>query len=191
MSSNGTSTIKIRHCPKCRGPLQEVTLFGLELDRCDECAGLWFDVNELDQMKANMDETIRWIDIDLWRFAERAKFNASQYECPKCETVMSELAFDNSNVTLEFCINCGGAWLDDGELNSIVKIIQEKMVGESLGESSKASLQQFMQLFGGPKGLLEESRDIVAAWRMVSTKFAVTHPILVGNIRVFRSSIPF
>ena len=114
MCPRRTSKIELRHCPKCRDHLQEVTYFGLELDKCKKCQGLWFDVNELDQMKAQLDETTRWIDIDLWKFANRANFNASEYDCPKCETVMSELAFDNSHVTLEFCINCGGVWLDRG-----------------------------------------------------------------------------
>jgi len=152
---------------------------------------LWFDSNELDQLKSQIDESIRWIDIDLWKFANRANFKASEFDCPKCQTVMSELTFDNSNVNLEFCINCGGVWLDRGELNSVMKFIQEKMASESLGELGKASLGQFKEMFGGPKGLLEEVKDYIAAWRMVSTKFAVTHPTLVEKIRLIRSSVPF
>jgi len=183
--------IKSAQCPKCQKRLQEVAYFGEMIDKCKKCQGMWFDSNELDRLKSQMDESIRWIDIDLWKFANRANFKASEFDCPKCQSVMSELTFENSHTNLEFCINCSGVWLDRGELNTMIKFIQEKTAEQPLGELGKASLQQLKEIFGGPKGLLAESKDFIAAWQMVTTKFAVTHPRLAEKIRIARSSIPF
>ncbi len=181
----------LKKCPKCENRIFEVQYFGVTLDKCKTCQGLWFDSNELDQLKSQLDESIRWIDIDLWKYANRANFKPSRFDCPKCQTVMSELQFDGSKVTLEFCINCGGAWLDGGELGIVLKHLQEKLATKTIRDLGKATVEQFAQIFGGPKGLVEEVRDFVAAWRMVSLKFSITHPSLTQKIQAIRQSLPF
>lgn len=37
-------------CPKCGADLEEFSFKGLELDRCNECKGLWFDKGELQEL---------------------------------------------------------------------------------------------------------------------------------------------
>ena len=37
------------HCPKCRVPLQKVTLQDVQVDRCSSCHGTWLDAGELEQ----------------------------------------------------------------------------------------------------------------------------------------------
>ena len=37
------------HCPKCRVPLQKVTLQDVHIDRCSSCHGTWLDAGELEQ----------------------------------------------------------------------------------------------------------------------------------------------
>lgn len=36
-----------RTCPPCGGPMNGLLLFGVHLDRCPKCSGLWFDGGEL------------------------------------------------------------------------------------------------------------------------------------------------
>jgi Zn-finger nucleic acid-binding protein len=152
---------------------------------------LWFDSNELDRLKSHLDESIRWMDVDLWKYANRADFKPSLFDCPQCQTVMSEFQFDDSNVKLEFCINCGGAWLDRGELDIILKFLQERVAAKTLLDIGKSSVEQFTQIFSGPKGMIEEVRDFVAAWRMLSLKFSITHPKLSEKYQAIRQSLPF
>jgi hypothetical protein len=40
-------------CPKCAAGLVTVTFRGVELDKCSECGGLWFDCGELDRVLAD------------------------------------------------------------------------------------------------------------------------------------------
>jgi len=37
-------------CPKCAAPLVTIRYRNVELDKCTECQGLWFDFGELDQV---------------------------------------------------------------------------------------------------------------------------------------------
>jgi hypothetical protein len=39
-------------CPKCGGDLQAVDHDGIELDRCVDCSGMWFDAGEMDKVIA-------------------------------------------------------------------------------------------------------------------------------------------
>jgi uncharacterized protein len=178
-------------CPKCRKQLQEMGYFKVRVDECTQCLGLWFDATELDQIKSELDESIRWIDVDLWRYAERSNFNASIFDCPKCQTLMSELRFSDSGILLEFCINCGGAWLDQGEHHALIRFIRERSSAHTLEELKKISLQQFKEIFTGRKGVSEETKDFLAAWRMLSLRFAVEHPALVQKLQQIRHSLPF
>ena len=44
-----------RHgCPKCPGKLEEYTIEGLALDRCNECGGIWLDRGELEAIVKNI-----------------------------------------------------------------------------------------------------------------------------------------
>lgn len=40
-------------------------------------------------------------------------------DCPKCEGKLIEVPFENLQIDL--CDNCGGAWLDAGELEQLTK----------------------------------------------------------------------
>ena len=38
-------------CPKCRTDMEQVEFDGVEIDRCKNCNGMWFDVGESDALK--------------------------------------------------------------------------------------------------------------------------------------------
>lgn len=42
-------------CPKCGADLQHEDMHGVEVDRCPECHGVWFDHGETEQMLAQHD----------------------------------------------------------------------------------------------------------------------------------------
>jgi len=42
-----SSPVLFRSCPKCASPLQPKTHYGVELDLCLKCKGVWFDATEL------------------------------------------------------------------------------------------------------------------------------------------------
>jgi len=47
--ARATEAARIK-CPKCDGTLQETTVEGVTIDRCDSCQGVWLDAGELETL---------------------------------------------------------------------------------------------------------------------------------------------
>jgi len=42
-------------CPKCGADLETIDQHGVSIDRCPECAGIWLDAGELDEVLKHSD----------------------------------------------------------------------------------------------------------------------------------------
>jgi hypothetical protein len=42
-------------CPKCGGNLQGEAFHGLQIDRCPDCHGMWFDAGEIEMILKDED----------------------------------------------------------------------------------------------------------------------------------------
>ncbi len=85
-------------------------------DICEGCGSLWLDAGELDKMAFQVDGSIEFSSREA---DEQAKEKARG--CPRCPGErMEKVAFlGHSDILLDRCGNCGGFWLDGGELDSI------------------------------------------------------------------------
>ena len=45
-------------CPKCGGTLQGEAFHGVQVDRCPDCQGIWFDSGEIDVLLKEEDESV-------------------------------------------------------------------------------------------------------------------------------------
>ncbi len=46
------------HCPKCGRELAEVTYQGVKVDKCTNCAGIWLDAGEMEQLSGKSEGVI-------------------------------------------------------------------------------------------------------------------------------------
>lgn len=128
-------------CPKCLKELKEFSSQDLKLARCFDCNGIWFDKNELKKVIDERDMDLAWMHFDLW--SDKEKFNAKKGKklCPRCKKGMAVLKYDNSEVEVDVCADCGGVWLDSGEFTKIVdfleKILLKKDVPAYIAELAK------------------------------------------------------
>jgi ribosomal protein S27E len=84
---------------------------------------------------ANDDEYFHKQDAELVqklrekRDAERAANEKKSHfmKCPKCGNDLKELSQDQ--VSVDVCSNCGGLWLDAGELDVIRKVKENRFAG--------------------------------------------------------------
>jgi uncharacterized protein len=108
-------------CPACKKNLAEVSVSGLTVDVCkDGCHGIWFDNYELEKV----DETHESAGEKLLDFSPPPQLNtdhSAKRSCPKCQQgVMHRFFFSvRKEVEIDECPNCGGTWLDTGELARI------------------------------------------------------------------------
>lgn len=103
-------------CVKCESILDRGQYAGVEVDLCPECGGLWLDKGELEALgtaaPTQLDELRKILTGNP--FAKPAPSDIPT-ECPSCEGQLREVVLGPIHV--DFCTNCGGVFLDRGELD--------------------------------------------------------------------------
>ncbi len=93
-------------------------------DLCSHCGGIWLDRGELDQMALQ-------VEGSLETSSRRRTQDDDQpvRECPRCDGMELEKVhfIGYSGILLDLCPNCGGFWLDQGEMEMINREIEGLM----------------------------------------------------------------
>jgi len=165
-------------CPNKHQELEKVLFHNVEVDYCPECLGVWFDQNELAWAKDEKDKQLNWLDFDIWRDKGRFKISHIDKRCPVCRIPFVEVAYDNSNVKVDFCKKCRGIWLDRGEFKQIMIYLQKKADYEILHRYTKNLAVQLWEVFSGPQKFREELFDFLMLVKLLNYKFVVQHPFL-------------
>lgn len=93
---------------------------GVEIDRCTECEGIWFDAGELDWLA--QDEIAEAIDIGEVE-AGRSMNAVTEIDCPRCGRPMKHMADRHKpHIHYEVCLGCEGAFLDAGEFRELSQL---------------------------------------------------------------------
>ena len=108
-------------CPACFNELKEIQVSNLTVDVCQGgCGGIWFDAFELQQLDEEHEtagEPLLYIERDEGLIVDKSR----KRECPRCAGVKLHRHFFSAKrrVEVDHCPNCGGYWLDAGELEKI------------------------------------------------------------------------
>ena len=100
-------------CPKCGSALESVNYASVEVDRCSNCSGIWFDAMEREELKsAQGSEAIDVGDPDVGK-----QYNdVDRIDCPVCHTRMVRMVdVKQPHIWYESCPVCYGAFFDAGE----------------------------------------------------------------------------
>ena len=99
--------------PKCDQDMEKVVHEGIEVDRCVNCRGIWFDMLEADRLKKSEgSEAIDVGDAELGK-----SFNEiDRIQCPKCNEPMLRMVDGRQpHIWYESCPVCYGLFFDAGE----------------------------------------------------------------------------
>ena len=129
-------------CPKCSAAMNTRTVAGLEIDVCSSCAGLWFDQDELRNLKDQADPFLSWMHFEIWKHKDKFKLSQQATQCPKCHLSLVRIEYDDTEVEIEYCPQCQGTWLDQGEFTSIIGALQSEAANMSVPDYVKASLAE-------------------------------------------------
>jgi uncharacterized protein len=109
-------------CPACGHALSTRTAGAVTVDVCDGgCGGIWFDhweLQKLDEQSESAGEAL----LDVRRDPGVVVDPAERYHCPKCTddvVLMRHFWSVKRAVTIDECPECGGIFLDAGELGSV------------------------------------------------------------------------
>lgn len=104
-------------CPKCFRPMHAWQSYGLALDYCFSCKGLWFDAGELSRHLARSNALLDEVDVE-----PKGK---TEFPCPRCRGVhLAQASVDG--VTLDVCPRCRGIFLDLGEVHELLGAISRR-----------------------------------------------------------------
>ena len=130
-------------CPACFNELAEMQVGSVKVDVCEGgCGGIWLDAFELQQVDEEEEEAgarllaierDESIVVDLMR--KRA--------CPRCPDIKLQRHFFSAKrqVEVDQCPNCGGYWLDAGEL---AKIRAEKSLTSEAQQAVRSTISSDM-----------------------------------------------
>ena len=142
-------------CPACFNELTQTQVGNLSVDVCQGgCGGIWFDAFELQRVDEE-DEAAGEPLLHIERDAKIAVDNKRRRSCPRCADMRLHRHFFSARrrVEVDQCPNCGGYWLDAGELEQIRAEKAETAVVEQLKSStiSSAEIRYLYRLRGLPR----------------------------------------
>jgi len=105
------------NCPVCQKAMQKLDL-GIEVSVCvDGCKGLWLEQGQLARVDAQFEGDFSELE-ELG--APAGEHLGGILECPKCGIPMHKHKHrDAAHVEIDECYQCGGVFLDAGELEEI------------------------------------------------------------------------
>jgi len=109
---------KQRHCPRCKTQLTVYKFKNFDLDRCDQCEGLWLEPDEFQVLSSEFN--VYKDDSLTANFRRKPTPKAEGYlPCACCNKLMTRKNFKAiSGIIIDTCISCG-IWLDKDELQQI------------------------------------------------------------------------
>ena len=173
-------------CPICKIELDKAIFYGVEVDYCPRCLGIWFEEEELRLAKDEKDKNLNWLDIDIWKDTSKFKINKGIRMCPSCRVPLYEVYYGDSGIIVDVCNLCKGVWLDRGEFKKIIEYLRRKADEEILHNYLKTLTQEFWEIFTGPETLKEEVSDFVTVIKLLHYKFLKQQP----KISKIISSLP-
>lgn len=177
-------------CPKCTQELFTFEIDGIELEQCKNCEGIWFDKNELDQIKDKADSDLNWMDVELWKHPDKFKLGLNKYTCPKCGDKMEVLDYDNTNIEINYCKSCEGVWLNKGGLQNLIDVLEEEILTKPFNEYVQETLEEAKELIIRPESFISEWKDFSTILRFLQYRILADNPKLSERLAKLQNN-PF
>ncbi|HZV33966.1 MAG TPA: zf-TFIIB domain-containing protein [Verrucomicrobiae bacterium] len=117
------------NCPRCESELEPLIYDGLKIEVCPKCKGEWLFAGELQKIVEHHDEVFTPEEIASLEPVNKEIFTAESQDhdelnCPVCAVQMEHFNYgDTSGIILHKCLECGGIWMDKGELQEIEGVV--------------------------------------------------------------------
>lgn len=178
-------------CPVDGSKLESRTIDSIKVEECVQCKGLWFEGGELSKALDEADPDIAWLDFDLW--SEHGFFSAewSARECPQCGSSMAAISYGDSGVTVDYCSQGHGTWLDKGEFDAIIAAFDKEIVTKDVSDYVASSIEEAKEIFVGDKGFVSEWKDFLTVTRLLQYRVLAENPRVAELLVALQRSTPF
>ncbi len=112
-------------CPECGMELTNQVSHGIQVESCPKDHGMWFTLQELDELEneALSDEEEKGTLI--------LSSTPSKYKCPVCSALLKQFEYRMYDLILEYCENKHGFWLEAGEDDRILQLMNQRSRDEA------------------------------------------------------------
>ncbi len=165
-------------CPACKNELTEIIIEDIRVDACKNgCGGLWFDWHELKKF----DEPHEMAGDALLEIETNpdTKINIEDKRiCPRCEetiVMMRHFSSMKKEIEVDECGNCGGFWLDAGELHNLRNQFETE---EQRGDAAKQYLSALFDPMieaerAKTQAKLEKTKKAVSAFKFICPTYYI------------------
>lgn len=175
------------HCPKCEDELKASELLGVRIDICPSCRGSWFDRNELRQARNQADSDLAWMEINLWKEIDEFHVRRESVKCPSCREKMASVGYSDTGVQIDYCSECGGIWLDNGEFARIIKALEYDIENMTASDYLRESIREAEELISASDNFTEEWKHFKIVLKLLEYRVLAEHRTLARIIENFRS----
>lgn len=108
-------------CPQCGSELTPSTRHGVATQICASCKGMWLERQDLAKL-----------EDEQFFLGEHAKgtlvadAQPTEHKCPQCGAALTRFNYRFNDLQLELCPNQHGFWLDQGEDDRILQIMNKE-----------------------------------------------------------------
>ncbi len=180
----------MKKCPKCEATLNPEMAGTIEADQCPKCMGVWFDKDELREVKDFADADLNWLDFEIWKHEELFKTGPTSLKCATCDKAMVSLVYGETGVEVDYCPSCRATWLDEGEFRKIVDALENELLTKSLGQYVIDSVKEAKEILSGPESFVSEWKDLATIIRFMRCRLCVEHPKLHGMAETIQQQLP-
>jgi Zn-finger nucleic acid-binding protein len=178
----------MKQCPKCHEELKSTTLAAVEVDECQSCKGIWFDKGELKEAKDATDSDLNWMNFEIWKHEDQFKATASAQSCPICNKPMVSIAYGETGVSVDFCEDCKGAWLQKDEFKNIIDALEDELTSKTFSEYVKDAIKEGVEIVRGSESLASEWKDFSTVLRLMQYRLLVENQTLQKAIASVQKS---
>ena len=110
-------------CPRDGAELQRANVAQIELDKCHQCDGIWFDAGELEALSnSGISDIEDEIEQQYGDPPVKSGDVTGYMRCPRCEDGrLNQFHYTYIKpVKVDRCDTCLGIWLDKNELKAII-----------------------------------------------------------------------
>jgi Zn-finger nucleic acid-binding protein len=143
-------------CPRDRTRLGATREHDIDIDRCPQCGGAWYDNDELALLESTIAD-----DDDRRGMIDYAKRD-SELACPVCDKPMRAFNYRAYNLELDACTQEHGFWLDAGEANRVRDVMRERVAGLQRAGTAEAAWDRAKR---GGGGIMDNLRGLFGGGR--------------------------
>ena len=141
------------NCPRCQAPLRVEKHTGIEVDRCNQCEGMWLDHHELDELE----DTV--MDDDQRKGTMMFRSQGSDLNCPKCQAPMQWFRYRHYDMELDYCEAEHGFWLDKGEEKRVLEIMQQRLKDLKRSAGAEVEWDKFLSQVNS-RSFMDKVKDL-------------------------------